>query len=143
MADHPAPMRTATPGREIVNITSAGRMAKAFLALWWTLGVLLVVHSVQTGWQALGAGRNGVDVHVAMLASAEAIAGLLFLHPRTMRAGGGCLLAVFAIAFVLHGARGEFPSQLLLYAVAVSFVMVHGPVAFRRSTSNAHTNLSG
>jgi hypothetical protein len=121
----------------------SNNVVNAFLALWWTLGVLLVVYSIQTGWHALGAGRNGIEVHVALLASVEAIAGLLFLHPRTMRAGAGCLLAVFAIAFVLHGVRGEFPSQLLLYVVAVSFVMVHGPVAFQRSTSNAHTNLSG
>ena len=103
-------------------------IAGAFLALWWTLGVLLVVYSVQTAWHALGAGRDGTDVHVAVLASVEAIAGLLFLVPKTMRAGGACLLAVFAVAIVLHGRKGEFASQLLLYAAAVSFVMVHGPV---------------
>ena len=106
-------------------------IARAFLALWWTLGVLLVVYSVQTAWHALAAGRDGIDVHVAILASVEAIAGLLFLVPKTMRAGGACLLAVFAVALVLHGRKGEFASQLLLYAVAVSFVMVHGRVPLR------------
>lgn len=106
-------------------------VARAFLALWWTLGVLLVVYSVQTAWHALAAGRDGIDVHVGILASVEAIAGLLFLVPKTMRAGGACLLAVFAVALVLHGRKGEFASQLLLYAVAVSFVMVHGRVPLR------------
>jgi hypothetical protein len=110
---------------------SSNSVVRGFLALWWTLGVLLVVYSVQAGWHALGAGRNGPDVHVAILAAVEAIAGLLFLVPRTMRAGGSCLLAVFAVAFVLHGIKGEFPSQLLLYAVAVSFVMLHGRVPVR------------
>jgi hypothetical protein len=38
---------------------------------------------------------------------------------------------VFAAAFLLHGSRGEFASQLLLYAVAVSFVMAHGRVPLR------------
>jgi hypothetical protein len=106
-------------------------VVSAFLALWWILGVLTVVYSVQAAWHALGPGRNGIDVHVALLASVEAIAGLLFLVPKTMRAGGSCLLAVFAVAFVLHGMKGEFPSQLLLYMVAVSFVMVHGRVPLR------------
>lgn len=112
-------------------------IARAFLALWWTLGVLLVVYSVQTAWHALAAPRDGIDVHVAILASVEAIAGLLFLVPKTMRAGGACLLAVFAVAFVLHGRKGEFASQLLLYAVAVSFVMVHGRVPLREFLGQA------
>jgi len=106
-------------------------LVRAFLALWWTLGVLLVVYSVQTAWHALAQGRHGTDVHVAIVGSVEAIAGLLFLVPKTMRTGGTCLLVVFAIAFVLHGVKGEFASQLLLYAVAVSFVMVHGRVPVR------------
>jgi hypothetical protein len=104
---------------------------RAFLALWWTLGVLLVAYSVQTAWIAREAGLIGHDVHVAILASVETIAGVLFLIPVTMRIGGRCLLAVFAVAFVLHAARGEFASQLLLYAVAVNFVLSHGQVPLR------------
>ena len=104
---------------------------RAFIALWWTLGILLIVYSVQTAWQAISAGPTGLGVHVVALASIETIAALLFLVPRTMRAGGSCLLAVFAVAIVLHGIKGEFPSQLLLYGVAVSFVMSHGRVPLR------------
>jgi hypothetical protein len=106
------------------------RVVRAFLALWWTLGISLVWYSADTAWHALGAGRNG-DIHVVILASVEAIAGLLFLVPKTMRAGAMCLLAVFATAIVLHGIKGEFPSQLVLYGVAVSFVMIHGRVPIR------------
>jgi hypothetical protein len=105
-------------------------VVRAFLVLWWTLGISLVCYSADTAWHNLGTGRNG-DVHVAVLASVEAIAGLLFLVPKTMRTGGMCLLAVFAAAIVLHGIKGEFPSQLLLYGVAVSFVMIHGRVPIR------------
>ena len=103
-------------------------IVRAFLAFWWTLGLLLIGYSVETAWHALSAGPDGIDLHVAVLASVEAIAALLFLVPRTMRAGGSCLLAVFAVAFLLHGTKGEFASQLVLYAVAVSFVMVHGRI---------------
>jgi hypothetical protein len=106
-------------------------LVSGFLALWWTLGVLLIVYSVQAVCHALGAGGNGIDGHVALLAAIEAIAGLLFLVPKTMRAGGSCLLAVLAVACVLHGKKGQFPSQLLLYAIAVGFVMLHGRVSPR------------
>jgi hypothetical protein len=104
---------------------------RAFIALWWTLGILLIVYSVQTAWQAISAGPTGLGVHVVALASIETIAALLFLVPRTMRAGAICLLAAFAGAFVLHGIKREFPSQLLLFAVAVTFVMIHGRVPLR------------
>lgn len=71
--------------------------------------------------QALGAFR----------ASVNCSAGLLFLIPKTMRAGGVCLLAVLALALVLHGRKGEFAGQLPIYAVAVSLVMLHGPIPLR------------
>jgi hypothetical protein len=111
-------------------------IARAFLALWWILGILLVAFSVQTAWLSLTA-SSGVDVHVTILASTEAIAGLLFLIPKTMRAGGVCLLAVFAFALVLHGGKGEFQGQLLIYAVAVSLVMVQGPIPLRACLGQA------
>jgi hypothetical protein len=114
-------------------------VVRAFLAPWWTLGVLLVLYSARTAWRAFGAGRNG-DVYVAMLASVEAIAGRLFLVPKTMRAGGICLLAVFVVALVLHSIKGEWPSQLLLYGVAVSFVMIHGRVPFGALLSQRRGN---
>jgi hypothetical protein len=110
--------------------------ARAFLALWWTLAILLVAYSAQTAWLSVTA-SSGIDVHLAILASAEAIAGLVFLIPKTMRAGGVCLLAVFALALVLHGRKGEFEGQLLIYAVAVSLVMVHGPIPLRASLVRA------
>ena len=107
---------------------SSQPVVRAFLVFWWTLGLLLIGHSVETAWYALSARRHGIDLHVAGLASVEAIAALLFLVPTTMRAGGSGLLAVFAIAFVLHAIKGELASQLVLYAVAVSFVVVHGRI---------------
>ena len=103
-------------------------LVRAFFALWWILGILLVAYSVQAAWQALQSGTDGASLHVAALASVEAVAALLFLVPSTMRVAGACLLAVFALAFALHAARGEFASQLVLYAAGVTFIVVHGRV---------------
>jgi hypothetical protein len=108
-----------------MSLQSIGR---AFVALWWTLGVFLFVYSVQAAWHAVVAREDGFNRHVALLASVEAMAALLFVIPKTMRVGGVCLLAVFTFAFVLHGTQREFASQLLLYVAAVSFITVHGPV---------------
>lgn len=103
-------------------------LVRAFFALWWILGILLIAYSVQTAWHSLKSGTDGASLHVAALASVEAVAALLFLVPSTMRVAGVCLLAAFALAFVLHLTRGEFASQLLLYAAGVTFIMVHGRV---------------
>lgn len=101
-------------------------LVRAFRLLWWTAGILLFVYSVRTVVDQLSAHEAGPHAHIALLGAAEAIAALLFLLPRTMRAGGIALLVIFLIAFVLHAVRGEFASQLLLYAAVVGFVVVHG-----------------
>jgi uncharacterized membrane protein YphA (DoxX/SURF4 family) len=103
--------------------------ARAFLCLWWVLGGLLTVYSVQAAGDAIAAGSHGGNFHVAILASVETIAAVLFLIPRMMRFGGICLLIVFALALAIHAAKGEFASQLLLYAAAVGFIVAHGPVS--------------
>src|SRR5262245_19374225 len=112
-------------------------LVRAFFALWWVLGALLLVYSVQAASHSLTASGNGVNLHVAVLAAVEAVAALLFLVPRTMRVGGASLLVVFAFAFVLHALSGEFASHLLLYAAGVSFVMAHGRVPLALLTGHA------
>ena len=41
------------------------------------------------------------------------------------------LLLTIAVAFLLHSLRSQFAGPLLVYAAAVLFVMVHGPVPLR------------
>jgi len=118
-------------------------LVRAFFALWWVLGALLLVYSVQTVQHAFAASGHGVNFHVAVLASVEAVAALLFLIPRTMRVGGAGLLVVFALAFVLHAASGEFASHLLLYAAGVSFVMAHGRVPLAMLAGPAKQKVPG
>jgi len=110
-------------------MTNQSNVARAFLCLWWVLGGLLTVYGVQTACRAIAAGSHGDNLHAAILGSVETVAAVLFLIPRTMRVGGICLLIVFVIALALHASKGEFASQLLLYAVAVGFVVAHGPVS--------------
>jgi hypothetical protein len=68
------------------------------------------------------------DIHAIVVGSIEAMAALFFLVPHTMRLGGYALLGTFGLALVIHGARGQFAGSLLIFAAAVFFVIVHGPV---------------
>ncbi len=108
------------------------RLVLAFLGMWLTLGIVLFVLSVRTLLGGLhGRAHGSGNVHLVPIGGIEAIAALLFLLPRTLRAGGIGLLLTFAIALIGHAAAGEFPIQLLLFAAATVFVMVHGPVSWR------------
>jgi hypothetical protein len=55
-----------------------------------------------------------------VLGIAELIAALLFLVPRTLRAGGLALLAVLVAAVALHATAGEPPPiSFAVYAAAI------------------------
>ena len=99
-----------------------------FLILWWTLGTALFFWSARTVASALADGAH--DPHVALLGAVEALAALLFLWPRTMRAGAAGLLGTFAVAFLLHAHQGQFRAELLVFAAAVAFVAAHGPITW-------------
>jgi len=105
------------------------RLVLSFIALWLTLGLVVLVASVQTFLGAVsGAVHGHSHVHLALLAGIESIAAALFLVPKTMRLGAIGLLATFAVAFIAHALAGEFATILLLYAAGTVFVVVHGPV---------------
>jgi hypothetical protein len=104
------------------------KLVRAFLALWWTLGAVLLYASIDTVIHAFPRGAGAIDPHAAIIGSVEAVAAALFLFPRTMRAGAYGLLVSIAAAFIIHALRGQLAAQLLIYAAAVLFVLVHGPV---------------
>jgi hypothetical protein len=93
----------------------------AFLLFHLVLGAALLWGSVHT---VLHLGPT--DPHALVIGTVEAVAAAAFLMRRTMRLGAGVLLAVLGLAFVLHGARGEWRLDLLVYAVGVLLVGVHG-----------------
>lgn len=104
------------------------RLLRAFVLLWWTLGVALFIGSVQTLNWALHPG-HGPNSHLALLAGVEALGALLFVLPRTLRPGALLLLLCLAVAFVFHAAGHQFRWDLLVYAAAVLFVAVHGSLS--------------
>jgi len=106
------------------------KLVRAFILLWWTLGILLAHGSVATVWSASRTSAIHTDFHAIVVGSIEAIAALLFLVPRTMRLGGLMLLGTFSIALLIHASRGQFAGSLLIFATAVYFVIVHGPVSW-------------
>ncbi len=85
---------------------------------------MLLVESTRTLAHALG--EHQADLHLTLLSSSETVAALLFLWPRTMRLGGGVLIAILTVAAVAHALRGEFPGALLVYLAAVVFVTLQG-----------------
>jgi hypothetical protein len=107
-------------------------LVRAFLGLYVTLGIVVLIQSVET----IIAARHGAvttpdRLHALLVGTVEAIAALLFLIPRTMGIGANTLLAVFALAFGLHALDGHPNLALLVYAAAVLFVRIHGVQGYR------------
>ena len=102
-------------------------LLRGFLALWITTALVLLIASVQTvraAWPGLG----HTNPHLISLGTLEALAAVLLLVPRAMRWGAGVLLVTIGLAFAVHGILGQFRGDLLVYAVVVCFVFVHGPL---------------
>ena len=108
-------------------MTSRG-INTAFGLFHAALGAVVLIESVQTLVEALGR-TGGAHVHVALLAGVEAVGAALFLLGRTVRLGGGLMLATFLVAVLVHGLGRELP--LLVYAAGTVFVMAHGSIWLR------------
>lgn len=102
-------------------------LVRAFVILWWTLGIAILVLSVDTLRNVLGA-AGPASHHVALLAAVEAIAAVCFLVPATIRVGAVGLMLVFAVAILVHAGAHQFRWDLLIDAAGVLFVAVHGPL---------------
>jgi hypothetical protein len=107
-------------------------LVRAFLALYVTLGLVILIESVVTVLAAHGGhGFRGPDrLHAQILGSAEAVAAVAFLVPRAMSVGATALLAIFALAFGLHLLQGSPNLVLLVYGSGVLFVRVHGVAGY-------------
>ena len=102
-------------------------LLRAFVLLWWTLGVALLIGSLHTVRGALHAGP--ANPHLALLGGIEAVAAVLFLVPRTLRPGAAGLALTLAVAFLVHVVLHQFRWDLLVFAAAVLFVAVHGSLS--------------
>lgn len=104
-------------------------LVRAFHLLYFTLGLVMLAQSVETVLDATrGHMPPGDRTHAMILGGLEILAALLFMLPRTMRAGATALLVIFAVAFLAHAVRGDVALTLVAYAAAVLFVWVHGVV---------------
>lgn len=101
-------------------------LIRSFVVLWWVLGVSLLVLSLRTLSFALHEGGPGA-IHPILIGGIEAAGALLFLVPRTLRVGAAGLLLAIGIAWLMH-LHEQFRWDLLVYAAAVLFVAVHGPL---------------
>lgn len=102
-------------------------LLRGFVVLWAVTGAVLLTLSIET---ARGAATSGgvLDLHALLLGAVEATGAALFLVPPLMRLGGSALLLTIGIAFLLHAAMGQVRGDLLVYAGAVLFVVIHGPL---------------
>lgn len=101
-------------------------LLRAFVFLWWTVGLVLLIFSVRTLLGTLAANHHSP---LALLACVEAVSALLFLLPQTLRVGAVGLLLTLGVAFIAHLFMKEFRWDLLLDAAAVTFVAVHGTLS--------------
>ena len=102
-------------------------LMRGFLFLWVVTGVALLYGSVETVRSALASSAHA-NPHLVVLGSVEAVAAALFLVRRLMRFAAIGLLITIGVAFAVHTALHEFRGDLLLYAAAVAFIRIHGPL---------------
>jgi len=95
---------------------------QAMLALQWTLGVVVFAEAARVVFSVHAHAAHSLGVPVAVLtalALAEMLAAALFLIPPTMGIGGIALMAIFALAMVIHLVHGQANvGALLVYAAA-------------------------
>ena len=101
-------------------------LRRSFIAFHLTLGLMLLFGSVRTAVEALAVHGSHPNPHVAALGILEGAGAVLFLWPRSMRAGGVVLLLSIGLAVLVHAVDGQFRGDLLVYAAGTWFVMVHG-----------------
>ena len=100
----------------------------ALLGLQWSLGVVIFIQAALLAFsksEIQFAGHAGIHHWIRIvLAWSEMPACVLFLVPRAMKLGTLLLIAVLALAALVHVLRGNFQiGGLLIYAAAVAVVV--------------------
>jgi uncharacterized membrane protein YphA (DoxX/SURF4 family) len=109
---------------------TAPDVRRAFMIFHAVLGGVLLLMSHNVLFHSLHEHGFG---HLTFVAALQLVGAVLLLIPRTLKIGGVALLVVLIPGFIVHLTRGEWELQLLIYAAAVYFVMVHG-AAWGRAT---------
>jgi len=107
----------------MTQITTHDRLHAALCILQWVLGLVILAESLRFAFSPQAAhtfAKTGLPnfIHLG-LAWAEIAAAILFLVPRATVAGGRFLIAVLAVAILIHILHGWFDvGGLLVYAAA-------------------------
>jgi len=113
------------------------RLPAPLCILQWVLGLVILVEALRFAFSP-GAtqlfAKTGLPdfLHVG-LAWAEIAAAILFLIPRTTVVGGRFLIAVLALAIVIHILHGWFDVGALLVYLAATWAVI-------ASASSSHEN---
>ena len=104
------------------------RLRCALIALQWVVGIVILREAAFFAFSPHAAdafARTGLPNFIRLgLAWAEMVAAVLFLLPRTIKVGGGLLIAVLVVAVVIHLLhRWWAVGPLLVYAAATWAVM--------------------
>lgn len=107
---------------------TANRADSIIATLRWILGFVLLAESGRFAFSASAAAafaKTGMPevVHVG-LAWAEMIAAVIFLVPRTLILGGRMLLAVLALAVIVHLLHGWYDVGALVIYAAVTWAVI-------------------
>ncbi len=98
---------------------------RSFALFHATLSLVVLLQSLSAVRRAMAHQPHGdTNLHLIVLAGAEALAAILFLLPKTLDIGGTALLVIFGIALLIHGIHGQL--ALFVYAAGVLLVMAHG-----------------
>ncbi|HEX6505236.1 MAG TPA: DoxX family protein [Terriglobales bacterium] len=103
--------------------------ASSIAFLRWSLGLVVLWESCRFAASPASIHhlqRMGLPVWIApVLGGIEVVASVIFLIPRLRRVGGYCLLAIFAIAAMLHILHRQFEIGSLLVYGAATLACVH------------------
>jgi len=101
-------------------------LRRSFIAFHLVLGLGVLTASAETLLHALSHENRHSHQHLAFLGGTEALGAILFLVPRTMRAGAVLLMVTLGMAFVAHSIQGELRPDLAIYTAGALLVLAHG-----------------
>lgn len=110
------------------------KLALSFLR--WSVGLVVLWQSWLTFHSAFGKlhapGHPAALAHVRLvLSGVEIVAAVLFLIPWTEKLGGFLLLAIFALAILIHALHGDFAGLEVLFVYGAAVLV---SLAYRKSS---------
>ena len=108
---------------------TAQRMRCALIGLQWTLGIAILIESILfvLPSTAHAFGRTHMPSAIRFVLGFGEIAGcLLMLYPRTVTRGAWLLMAVFALAILIHLLHGMYNVGNLAIYTSAAWVVATG-----------------